>query len=70
MATRLVLDELDFNLPSLAARLVVVIVIIVGGGAGALTLGASALDGIAVLEVVLVRCRRVVGYDFGRHFDK
>src|SRR3712207_3209929 len=36
VATRLVLDELDFNLSSLAAGLVVVVVIVVGGSAGAL----------------------------------
>ena len=60
VTTRLVLDELDFNLPPLAARLVVVIVVVVGSSAGARTLDASALGGaVAVLEVVVLVVRSV-----------
>lgn len=57
--TRLVLDELDLDLAALTAALLVVIVIVVGGGAGALALGATALDDTAVLEVVVLLVRRV-----------
>ena len=52
VSTRLVLDELDLNLASLATRLVVVVIVVVGS-AGTRALDTSALEGaIAVLEVV------------------
>ena len=52
VSTRLVLDELDLDLASLATRLVIVIVVVVGG-AGTRALDASALEAaIAVLEVI------------------
>jgi len=59
VATRLVLDELDLDLPSLAAWLVIIIVIVVGSSRDAWTLGATALGAVAGREVVLRR--RVVG---------
>jgi len=51
VTTRLVLDELDFNLSSLAAGLVVVVVIVVGGRGvgGALSLDASLFGRNAVV---------------------
>jgi hypothetical protein len=51
VTTRLVLDELDFDLSSLAARLVVVVVIVVGGSSvgGALSLDASLFWGDAII---------------------
>jgi hypothetical protein len=51
VTTRLVLDELDLDLSSLAARLVVVVVIVVGGRSvgGALSLDASLFRGNAVV---------------------
>ena len=67
VSTRLVLDELDLNLASLATRLVVVIVVVVSR-AGTRTLDASALEGaIAVLEVVGSggRVGLVIGGDVG-----
>jgi hypothetical protein len=52
VSTRLVLDELDLDLATLATRLVVVIVVVVGS-AGTRSLDASALErAIAILEVV------------------
>lgn len=66
--TRLVLDELDLNLPALAAGLVVVVVIIVGSRAW--TLGAAVLGGSkGAIAVVVERRRRVlvVVGDFGGH---
>ena len=68
--TRLVLDELDFDLASLAARLVVVVVIVVGGGACPRPLHTARLaSAIAILEVVVLVVGRVgvVGDDFRRH---
>ena len=51
MTTRLVLDELDLDLSSLATGLVVVVVIVVGGRSvgGALSLDASLFGGNAVV---------------------
>ena len=43
MATRLVCDELDLDLSSLATGLVIIIVVVVGGR-GTLTLDAAALN--------------------------
>ena len=51
MATRLILDELDLNLPALAARLVVVIVVVVGSGAR--TLDAAVLHAHGAIAVVV-----------------
>ena len=72
VSTRLVLDELDLDLASLAARLVVIVIVVVGSGAGARSLGTAALDGaIAVLQVVvLVGGVGVVSDDFSRHDDR
>lgn len=55
MATRLVVDELDFNLAAFAAALLVVVVIVVGG-ALACALNASVFLGsrIAVTDRVRV----------------
>jgi hypothetical protein len=62
VSARLVLDELDFDLPALAAGLVVVVIVVVGGRA--LTLGAAvciALDeGAIVAGAVVVDGRRRV----------
>lgn len=58
MATRLVLDELDLNLSSLAAGLVVVVVVIVGSGAR--TLDAAVLHAHGAIAVVVDGRRRVL----------
>jgi hypothetical protein len=55
---RLVLDELDLNLPALAAGLVVVVVIVVGGGARAL--GAAIYIADVEAAAVVVQRRRGV----------
>jgi len=67
------LDELDFNLPALAARLVIVVVVVVDVG-GALpfdaAVGVASLNPIAIAESRVVVARRriaVVFSDFGRH---
>ena len=67
MSTRLVLDELDLDLASLATWLVIVIIVVVGG-AGTRALDASALEGaIAILEVIGSggRVGLVIGSDLG-----
>ena len=52
VSTRLVLDELDLDLASLATWLVIVIIVVVCG-AGTRALDASALEGaIAILEII------------------
>lgn len=67
VTARFVLDELDLNLPSLTAGFIIVVIVIVGGIALALTLGAAALDGTAVLQVVVLLVGvGVVADDFGR----
>lgn len=67
VTARFVLDELDLDLPSLTAGFIIVIIVIVGGIALALTLGAAALDGTAVLQVVVLLVGvGVVADDFGR----
>ena len=68
VTTRLVLDELDFDLAALTAGFVVVVIIVVGSGAGALTLDAATLD-VAVLEVVVfvVLVGRILVNDLGGH---
>lgn len=50
MATRLVLDELDLDLPALTARLVIVVVVVVLGGTRAL--GAAVRIGLEECAVV------------------
>ena len=73
VATRLVLDELDLYLASLAARLVVIVIIVVGGSAGASSLDTATLDAaIAILKVVVlvVGSVGVVSDDFSRHDDR
>lgn len=67
MATRLVLDELDLNLSSLAAGLVVVIVVVVGRGAR--TLDAAVLHAEGAIAVVVDVGRRVLVVlgDFAGH---
>ena len=69
VTTRLVLDELDFDLPALATWLVVVVVIVVGG-AGARTLDAASLA-IAILElvVVVVGVGWILRHNLGRHLE-
>lgn len=53
VSTRLVLDELDLNLATLATRLVIIVVVVVGS-AGTRALDASALErAIAILKIVL-----------------
>jgi small neutral amino acid transporter SnatA (MarC family) len=68
VTTRLILNELDLNLPALAARLVVVVVIVVSSSAGARTLDASALA-VAILEVVVlvVSVGGILRDNLGRH---
>lgn len=59
VSPRFILDELDFNLASLASRLVVVIVVVVGS-AGSLALDAailSALNSIAIANGIVVAGR-------------
>jgi hypothetical protein len=63
VATRLVLDELDLNLPTLAAGLVVVVIVVVGGRTRALGAAVDiALDEGAVVAgaVVVDGGRRVL----------
>ena len=62
MSTRLVLDELDFNLSALAARLVRVVIAVILGLAGALNAAVRiALEGaIVAIGVVVDRGRRVL----------
>jgi hypothetical protein len=60
VSSRLVLNELDLNLPSLAAGLVVIVVVVVRSGArslGATTVGQGA---IAIADSVVVGRRRIV----------
>lgn len=62
MSARLVLDELDLNLSSLATGLVIVVVVVVGS-AGTWSLHAAALallDAIAVADTIVVAGRRVL----------
>jgi hypothetical protein len=58
VSTRLVLDELDLNLPSLAAGLVIVVVVVVGSGAR--PLHAAVLHAHGAIAVVVQRRRRVL----------
>ena len=69
VSTRLVLDELDLDLPALAAGLVVVVVVVVGGRARALG-AAICIGGIEGAVAVVVERRRrvlVVLGDFAGH---
>lgn len=54
MATRLIINKFDLNLPPLAAALLVIIIIVVGG-AGPLALHASALSSRRVAVASRVR---------------
>lgn len=65
--TRLVLDELDLNLSSLAAGLVIIVVVVVGSGAR--TLDAAVLHAHGAIAVVVDRRRRVLVVlgDFAGH---
>jgi hypothetical protein len=62
MATRLILNELDFNLATLTTGLVIVVVLIVG--AHAVALGAPFRPG---LKVIMTRGELVIKY--GRHIE-
>ena len=55
MATRLVADELDFNLATLAAALLIIVIVILGD-AGARTLDAAILGGgsVTIADVRIV----------------
>lgn len=68
MATRLILDELDLNLPALAARLVIIVVVVVGRRARALGAAVGVSIQLAV-AIVVQRGRRVlvVFGDFAGH---
>lgn len=66
MPTRLVLDELDLYLATLAAWLVIVIVIVVASGGLALALDSTVLGG-AVVELLLMVVGRVLVDDLCRH---
>lgn len=69
MATRLVLDKLDLDLPPLATGLVIIVVVVVGS-AGTLTLDAAVLhlEAVAISDVVVAWRRvAVVLGDFGGH---
>lgn len=62
VTTRLVLDELDFNLSSLTTGLVIIVVVVVGGSSGrrgALPLDASVLGHAIAIALVIVGRRRV-----------
>jgi hypothetical protein len=67
--TRLVGDELDLDLPALAAGLVVVVVVVVGGRARALgaAVRVANIQGAAAVVVQLRRRVLVVVGDFGGH---
>ena len=67
VATRLITDELDLNLATLAAAFLIVIIVIVGS-AGALALGAAALGDVAGLLQVVGRGLVVLIWVFG-HFE-
>jgi hypothetical protein len=70
--TRLVLDELDLDLATLATGLVIIVVVVVGG-AGSLALDAAVLylEAIAIANRVIVAWRRisVVFGDFAGHVE-
>lgn len=61
VTTRFVLNELDFDLPSLATGLVVIVVVVVGGSGvrGALALDAALLGCGAAIALVVVGRGRV-----------
>jgi len=72
MTTRLVLDELDFNLPPLATRLVLVVIIILHlfVGARSLDTAAGIASSVAIAsDLVVVAWRRVLVVlgDLGGH---
>jgi hypothetical protein len=72
VATRLVLDELDFDLPSLATGLVLIVVVVVHVfvGPGALDAAAGIASGVAIASDLIVLAGRgvlVVLGDLGGH---
>ena len=72
MSARLVVDELDLDLATLAAALAILIVVVVVGGAGTRALDAAILRAGAVPDVRIVEfCRRrlvVLIRDVGHFF--
>lgn len=60
VAARLVLDELDLNLPALAAGLVIVVVVVVGRRALAFGAPGRVADAEGAIAVVVQRRRRVL----------
>ena len=60
VSTRLVLDELDFDLPALAARLVVVVVVVVRSRARPLGAAVRVADIESAVAIVVDRWRRVL----------
>lgn len=52
VATRLILDELDFDLAALTARLVVIIIVVLG--AHAVALGAAGVAVARLLQVIVL----------------
>ena len=52
VATRLILDELDFDLAALTARLVVIVVVVLG--AHAVALGAAGVAVARLLQVIVL----------------
>ena len=60
VAARLVLDELDLNLPALAAGLVIVVVVVVGSRARALGAAVGVAEAERAIAVVVDRGRRVL----------
>lgn len=66
MATRLVDDELDVNLTSLAARLVIIIVVVVGGKLALLRTTVCRVELVSIIvgemRVVLIVVTKLVGH--------
>ena len=65
MSTRLVLDELDVNLPPLTSRLVIVVVVVIGRGTHTRTLDAASVGAVAVVGRVEARRMSVGVGDVG-----
>lgn len=59
MPPRLILNELDIDLATLTAGLLVIIVIIIGGGADARSFDTSGVGAVAV--VWIIRSRGILG---------
>lgn len=70
VATRLILDELDFNLAAFTARLVIIIVVVLG--AHAIALGATGIAVARLLQVIVLAGGELVidgshvGHDDGK----